>query len=484
MQARLTHWPSISLIWQISQVSRNDLEDKARELSREELRSTHPPLLFKLPISDIEAILGSALVKYSLRRAHTSESVFPQYRKLQVLNPDRPLEFTPETCWEFHTLFLGCILHYGESLQRLREAFQDRVSSGAEEPAKSIAIVLPLLESLVYSEPFHLYLQSLVRTNRVRFPKKSDMENKDCWQFSQYNRRASDPSESLPVSSGHPILPSPSFAVSDYGEQVHEGEDDDDDDDQSIRRRHKNEYVLLRNIMRVHVLYPFSVTTLCDARRRRYREPNPTKIKINLLAIRGPPKLKIGDWRLLIPSPAKAGLPPNIIQSLEMLLPANYSQKTIGATIHCETALATLPNYPSPEDITVSKLCCIPCRKVLSIVAADSRFGALRQHHSMYAVALPPWLPLDVVEKMIEYFEGILVKELRVMVGTAMAPSHTSQVISALPSSTSFSSSDSPPSSQPDSPPSSQSSTTSAPTSSAGSVETDSGFRSAENASP
>jgi hypothetical protein len=58
-------------------------------------------------------------------------------------------------------------------------------------------------------------------------------------------------------------------------------------------------------------------------------------------------------------------------------------------------------------NISVSKFCCPVCSELLEVL--NERDGevqfVVRAHHSnLYATCLPPWLPDDVLEKMIQRF--------------------------------------------------------------------------------
>jgi hypothetical protein len=82
--------------------------------------------------------------------------------------------------------------------------------------------------------------------------------------------------------------------------------------------------------------------------------------------------------------------------------------------------------------IAVSKLCCPVCHELLNILRGETKsmtkaLDTRGNHPRLYLVDLPPWLPKEIVEKMVKRFQQYLVTELLKLVkrakGHARSPS-------------------------------------------------------------
>jgi hypothetical protein len=63
--------------------------------------------------------------------------------------------------------------------------------------------------------------------------------------------------------------------------------------------------------------------------------------------------------------------------------------------------------------IEVSKLCCPTCKQLLEILRNGEDIFSVRGFHSTFSpVELPPWLPSDQVQGMVDRFSGILLTEV------------------------------------------------------------------------
>jgi hypothetical protein len=68
---------------------------------------------------------------------------------------------------------------------------------------------------------------------------------------------------------------------------------------------------------------------------------------------------------------------------------------------------------PTTSVLSVSKLCCPVCNHLLSVLKTLPADFAIRGHHdTLYQVELPPWLPEDILKKMLDKFQGILLQQL------------------------------------------------------------------------
>lgn len=68
--------------------------------------------------------------------------------------------------------------------------------------------------------------------------------------------------------------------------------------------------------------------------------------------------------------------------------------------------------------ISVSKLCCPICWEFLKVLRGKQRVNdfLVRGHHNFfYPVALPTWLPEEIVQAMVVKFRELLVRELQVL---------------------------------------------------------------------
>jgi hypothetical protein len=67
------------------------------------------------------------------------------------------------------------------------------------------------------------------------------------------------------------------------------------------------------------------------------------------------------------------------------------------------------------KDLSVSKLCCPVCWDLLEILR-DGQMDTLQVqgHHSvLYDVELPPWLPINILEKMVAKYTAYAKTELK-----------------------------------------------------------------------
>jgi len=102
-------------------------------------------------------------------------------------------------------------------------------------------------------------------------------------------------------------------------------------------------------------------------------------------------------------------------------------------TVHCEAVLAALAKFPSraagdsilreclrdidSSSIAVSKPCCPVCWELLSTLRDDGShdFHVDGHHKTLFQVELPSWLPLEVVQKLTEKFEGYLLLQIKTL---------------------------------------------------------------------
>lgn len=66
-------------------------------------------------------------------------------------------------------------------------------------------------------------------------------------------------------------------------------------------------------------------------------------------------------------------------------------------------------------NISVSKFCCPVCWELIAVLNETNpkvKFAVRAHHSNIYPVCLPPWLPDDVLEKMIHRFKKDLYKKL------------------------------------------------------------------------
>jgi hypothetical protein len=66
--------------------------------------------------------------------------------------------------------------------------------------------------------------------------------------------------------------------------------------------------------------------------------------------------------------------------------------------------------------IAVSRLCCPVCWETFQIIGQDDKFALRGRHSSLYSPQLPPWLPDDVLDALIDRFTGFARKEVADMV--------------------------------------------------------------------
>jgi hypothetical protein len=65
-------------------------------------------------------------------------------------------------------------------------------------------------------------------------------------------------------------------------------------------------------------------------------------------------------------------------------------------------------------NLAVSKLCCPACWHLLGLLQ-DTRFGVRGHHHKMFPMELPPWLPKDYAQLMVDELRRMLCSEISAM---------------------------------------------------------------------
>jgi hypothetical protein len=81
------------------------------------------------------------------------------------------------------------------------------------------------------------------------------------------------------------------------------------------------------------------------------------------------------------------------------------------------TNLIQYPQHSNQGMIVVSKLCCPVCWQLMEILRGDSEdFRVRGRHTTMFPVGLPSWLPIDVLQQMVDRFKKFLLDELVTMV--------------------------------------------------------------------
>jgi hypothetical protein len=73
--------------------------------------------------------------------------------------------------------------------------------------------------------------------------------------------------------------------------------------------------------------------------------------------------------------------------------------------------------------LSVSRLCCPVCWKLLAILSENEplQFCLRGSHTTISPIELPRWIPNDVVSKMIEHFQKSLLQEIEIMLKAARA---------------------------------------------------------------
>jgi hypothetical protein len=76
--------------------------------------------------------------------------------------------------------------------------------------------------------------------------------------------------------------------------------------------------------------------------------------------------------------------------------------------------------------IGVSKRCCPVCTRLLGLLFPNDRMDICGTHRTVYPCSLPPWLPQDIVEKMVSIYED----ELRTILHDLVQEHHGSRRLS------------------------------------------------------
>jgi hypothetical protein len=73
--------------------------------------------------------------------------------------------------------------------------------------------------------------------------------------------------------------------------------------------------------------------------------------------------------------------------------------------------------------LSVSKLCCPVCLHLLGMLRRlPSDFIIRGDHSTLYPVELPPWLPEDILAQMLQKYEALWVKHLKLMMDSLTSP--------------------------------------------------------------
>ena len=83
-------------------------------------------------------------------------------------------------------------------------------------------------------------------------------------------------------------------------------------------------------------------------------------------------------------------------------------------------------DYTTDQDlaeISVSKLCCLVCWQLLSLMRTHAnKFTVRGRHAALSPVQLPSWLSIDIVKKMLNIYQQALIKEIEIMMQPAEVP--------------------------------------------------------------
>jgi len=419
MQSQVTHWSSLSILWKMSLVTKEDLVDA---WSAAELRLRRVPVRY-LPFPtistlELEAEVINTLREYSLAQPpNGSFSCIPA----TVARADG---FYEEDCWELHLFLLGLVLLYAELLQSLRESLSLPIhdTDSLRTLIRRIAKISMTLRQIIYTDFFEGYLHTVsVLTGddfSMDWVSERDARSPQCKDFCKFVRSSSP----------------------------EQWTNQDDDIIGKAFMSSQGRKGILRGWFRAQVISVDSVSTTLQRRHKLKAE----RLELRLFDVQHPFEAALPDWESLVDSCNHPHLKRNRVKEIfkrklaeEGPSPSTYPSIFTG-TVHCDAALASLvTNEPPPlevwdtsicwlllaahifissfkrasfKEIAVSASCCPVCWKLLSILKSSFpgvRLNIRQPHKTVYPTALPPSLPLEVISEMVEYFQSELVRELR-----------------------------------------------------------------------
>jgi hypothetical protein len=199
--------------------------------------------------------------------------------------------------------------------------------------------------------------------------------------------------------------------------------------------------------LRLQVCYFEAVRTLCRAA-DKLSSSKPTTLSIKIVAANFE-ESRMKPWEALVTElfPGSPSMAADAICAVKSLKKSEFPKLPIGeyfrGTIHCEACLGSLMNnhgmtdeltkefeagglflstVPYPHTTTqgvnrtfigVSKRCCPVCTQLLDILFPQQaeRLHLVGSHRTIYPCSLPPWMPVDVVQKMVDIF-GAMLREI------------------------------------------------------------------------
>jgi len=469
MHQRIIHWSSQNFIWQLSQVTEEDLRKVFSSY-------VTPPQSTAAPNRSNFA-LGSMLI--GMERDGQIESFImepcghPELRsekltKLvgafrEVISESGKIDLPPQkdwlgvynetTCFEFHQLLIATLLAYGKGLDALKEV-DGKTGKDLAPKYQQVWICSCLLWRIAFSKMLRHHLAILSKGDWLRLPINNQDMLTRCQLYTGFARQG-----------GNGVV------LQEENDDIG-GEDDVVDQYECMSWYHVNGAKLARVLLewiRLQVSHwaalDFISATACSP-------TVPEGLKISLLAVEYPQlthELEMEPWKTTVHN-LFARLPVGS-SSFNLNLNAEAVIETIAkhineqemppsgntifrafkddtkpikfdGNVHCEAILASLVKYVDTEKdpqiesvslkvliqnlnqstIAMSHLCCPVCWELLDILRGGAtNFNVRGRHATLYPVELPRWLPRDVMEQMVIRFKKILLIEITAMMSVAMA---------------------------------------------------------------